>query len=188
MGENGRIVVNEANSGQFFRLTPLVAAVPLDRFECRIPEYAEYLKEDALRSQVDHVAKTWLLCEMESGEIAAYMSLVADGVRLSVAEKGLHHLDYPFKTIPAMKVAKLAVSEQARKKYKGLGSLMLYKASQIAWDCNDAFFAARFLTVDADVEQDEGVLAFYTKNGFAPNAELTNKKRKTISMRLDLYR
>jgi len=187
MGKNSQIVVTTGNSGQFFRLTPLVSAVPLDEFNCRIAEYSDYLKEDALRSQTDHVAKTWLLCEMESGRIAAYMSLVADGVRLSVAEKELHHLDYPFKTIPAMKVAKLAVSEAARQKYKGIGSLMLRKAGEIAWNCNDAYFSARFLTVDADVEHDGGVLAFYEKNGFVPNAELTNKKRKTISMRRDLY-
>jgi hypothetical protein len=150
MGENGRITVTESNSERFFSLVQLDAEAPVGNFKCSIPEYAEYLAEDALRSQADHVAKTWLLWETECRAIAAYMSLVADGVRLSVAEKELHHLDYPFKTIPAMKVAKLAVSEQARKKYKGLGSLMLYKASQIAWDCNDAYFAARFLTVDAD--------------------------------------
>ncbi|MDR1787967.1 MAG: GNAT family N-acetyltransferase [Treponema sp.] len=109
-------------------------------------------------------------------------------MRLSVAEKELHHLDYPFKTLPAMKVAKLAVDEAARQKYRGVGTYMLHQAAQIAWACNDAYFAARFLPVDADVEHDEGVLAFYEKNGFAPNAELTNRKRKTISMRLDLYR
>jgi hypothetical protein len=42
-------------------------------------------------------------------------------------------------------------------------------------------------TVDADIEHNEGVLAFYEKNGFIPNAELYNKNRKTISMRKDIY-
>jgi hypothetical protein len=32
-----------------------------------------------------------------------------------------------------------------------------------------------------------GILKFYEKTGFIMNAELYNKKRKTISMRLDLY-
>ena len=53
--------------------------------------------------------------------------------------------------------------------------------------CNDNYCAARFLTVDADIEHDEGVLAFYEKNGFIPNAEFNNKNRKTISMRKDIY-
>ncbi|MDR1230266.1 MAG: GNAT family N-acetyltransferase, partial [Spirochaetaceae bacterium] len=53
--------------------------------------------------------------------------------------------------------------------------------------CNDDCCAARFLTVDADIEHDEGVRAFYEKNGFIPNAELFNKNRKTIGMRKDMY-
>jgi hypothetical protein len=64
---------------------------------------------------------------------------------------------------------------------------MINKALAFAHICNRQLFAARFLNVDADIEHDKGVLAFYTKNGFAPNAELFNKNRKTISMRKDLY-
>ena len=56
-----------------------------------------------------------------------------------------------------------------------------------AIDCNEDYCAARFLTVDADIEHDEGVIAFYMKNGFIPNVELKNKNRKTISMRKDIY-
>jgi hypothetical protein len=41
-----------------------------------------------------------------------------------VPEKEVHALNYPFKTIPAMKMAKLAVSEFARKDYKGIGTDM----------------------------------------------------------------
>jgi hypothetical protein len=53
--------------------------------------------------------------------------------------------------------------------------------------CNDDYCAARFLTVDADIEHDKGVIALYEKNGFVPNAELYNKNRKTVSMRKDIY-
>jgi hypothetical protein len=110
-----------------------------------------------------------------------------DAVRLSGAEKELHNLKYPFRTIPAMKIAKLAVDSGTTKKYKGIGTFMITSAKRFAWACNSAYCAARFLTVDADVEHDKGVLAFYKKNGFASNAELLNKNRKTISMRKDLY-
>ncbi|GBU28415.1 hypothetical protein R84B8_01973 [Treponema sp. R8-4-B8] len=34
---------------------------------------------------------------------------------------------------------------------------------------------------------DKGVLVFYKKNGFIPNAVHYNKNRKTISMRKDIY-
>jgi len=48
MGENGRIAVTEDNGEDYFRLIPLIAGAPLDRFECRIPEYTAYLREEGL--------------------------------------------------------------------------------------------------------------------------------------------
>jgi GNAT superfamily N-acetyltransferase len=181
------IVITEDNGESYFALKRLTPDAPVGAFECRIGEYADYLREDALRAQADHVAQTWLLREESGGVIAAYMSLIADAVKLSTAEKELHRLDYPFKTIPAMKIGKLAVAEVFRQKYRGIGSLMLRHAGRFAQDFVNPYCAARFLTVDADVEHDEGVLAFYQKNGFLPNADLSGKHRKTISMRLDLY-
>ncbi|MDR0584821.1 MAG: GNAT family N-acetyltransferase [Treponema sp.] len=181
------IVITENNAGKYFRLMRLDASASITAFECRIGEYTDYLKEEALRAQVDHVAITWLLLEETSGEIAAYMSLITDAVKLSTAEKELHRLDYPFKTIPAIKIGKLAVCEAFRQRYRGLGRLMIYQAAQIATDNVNDYCAARFLTVDADIEHDPGVLAFYEKTGFVPNTELSGKHRKTLSMRLDLY-
>ena len=65
---------------------------------------------------------------------------------------------------------------------------MIEAAKGKALFCNEDYCAARFLTVDADIEHDKGVLTFYEKNGFIPNAELYNKNSKTISMRKDLYK
>jgi GNAT superfamily N-acetyltransferase len=184
---NPPVVITEDNGKLYFAIERLAAGAPVGAFECRIGEYSDYLREDALRAQADHVAQTWLLRERESHGIVGYMSLIADAVKLSTAEKELHKLDYPFKTIPAMKIGKLAVAEALRQKYRGVGTYLIYHASLIAQDFINPYCAARFLTVDADVEHDDGVLAFYQKNGFAPNAELSGKHRKTISMRLDLY-
>jgi hypothetical protein len=170
-----------------FKLEPLTPSTPLSHFMCIIAEYNEYLYQDALRSQDDHIARTWLLCERATGMIAAYMSLIMDAIKLSFTEKELHNLKYPFKTIPAMKIAKLAVDCGFSERYKGIGSFMIETAASKALACNDDYCAARFLTVDADIEHDEGVLAFYEKNGFIRNAELFNRNRKTISMRKDIY-
>jgi ribosomal protein S18 acetylase RimI-like enzyme len=116
------------------------------------------------------------------------MSLIADAIKLSVSEKELHHLDYPFKTLPAIKIAKLAVSRDFSEKYSGIGSFMIDSAELLAMDCNRDYHACRFLTVDADIEHNEGVRTFYEKNGFLLNNEFYNKNRKTVSMRKDLYR
>ncbi|MDR1468196.1 MAG: GNAT family N-acetyltransferase [Spirochaetaceae bacterium] len=185
---NMPVTITEDNAEHYFRLELLVADAPVEVFRCTVPEYAAYLREEAFRAQTDHVATTWLLREEVDGEIAAYMSLVADAVRLSNAEKELHKLRYPFKTIPAMKIAKLAVGEMSRHRYCGIGTHLIYQAGQIARYNINPYCAARFLTVDADIEHDAGVLAFYQKNGFVPNIEFSGKHRKTISMRLDLYR
>ena len=170
-----------------FNLEPLTKTMSLDSFFCHVEEYNEYLYNDALRSQQDHIALTWLLRERKTDSVAAYMSLIADAIKLSATEKELHNLNYPFKTIPAMKIAKLAVSQLFSETYKGIGSFMIGAAMWKALSCNNDYCAVRFLTVDADIEHDKGVLAFYEKNGFIPNVELYNKNRKTISMRKDIY-
>jgi hypothetical protein len=175
-------------SSAAFKLEQLDSDALLGGFVCSVEEYNVYLYEEALRSQNDHVALTWLLRERSTGKIAAYMSLITDAIRLSVSEKELHDLNYPFKTIPAMKIAKLAVSKEFTSKYRGIGSFMIDSARTIARKCNDHYCACRFLTVDADIEHNEGVRTFYEKNSFLLNGELYNKNRKTVSMRKDLYR
>ena len=182
-----RIEITSKNAIDYFYLEKLIPEKSFVPFNCRIAEYNEYLLQDAIRSFKDHIAKTWLLCEKKTGNIAAYMSLIMDSIKLSFTEKELHNLNYPFRTIPAMKIAKLAVDNSFSEKYKGIGSFMISAAMGKAIGCNEDYCAARFLTVDADIEHDKGVLAFYEKNGFIPNAELYNKNRTTISMRKDIY-
>jgi len=182
-----RVAINLRNGDTLFYLEQLAEGTPLGNFSCSIAEYDDYLIEDALRSQTDHIALTWLLRERTTGTIIAYMSLIADAIKLSLSEKELHGLNYPFKTLPAMKIGKLAVCESAQKKYKGIGSYMIDNALALARACNRQLFACRFITVDADIEHDKGLLVFYRKNGFTENEELNNKNRKTVSMRKDIY-
>ena len=170
-----------------FKMIPLLSIKSCIDFDCGLSEYNEYLQKDAIRSKEDHVTFTWLLVERSIGKTAAYMSLIMDAIKLSFSEKELHNLNYPFKTIPAMKIAKLAVDKNYSKIYKGIGTFMIENAVMLAVSCNTSYCAARFLTVDADIEHDAGVFAFYEKNGFIPNIELSNKNRKTISMRKDIY-
>ena len=183
-----RIQFGKKEELTLFRLEPLTPSLILSGFFCPVNEYNDYLYIDALRSQNDHIARTWLLRERATGKISAYMSLIMDAIKLSASEKELHSLNYPFKTIPAMKIAKLAVDGGFSERYKGIGSFMINAAMGKAINCNDDYCAARFLTVDADIEHDDGILTFYEKNGFIPNTELYNKNRKTISMRKDIFK
>jgi len=184
---NTPITVNYKNGNTLFYFEQLSSVSLLDSFSCLIAEYNNYLFDDALRSQNDHIALTWLLRERTTDTITAYMSLIADAIKLSLSEKEIHFLNYPFKTIPAMKIAKLAVSLPAQSKYKGLGTYMINKALAIARTCNRQLFACRFLTVDADIEHNKSVIEFYQKNGFVLNAEMNSKRAKSVSMRKDIY-
>jgi hypothetical protein len=184
---SNRIVITNKNGWNYFQLERFLSKEQLGHFSCSIAEYNDYLNIDAFRSWKDHIAFTLLLREKETKSISAYMSLIADAIKISVSEKELHNLKYPFKTIPAMKIAKLAVDSTVQEKYKGIGSFMIHIAKSFAVSCNRRYMACRFLSVDADIEHNADVLNFYKKNKFLLNEELFSKNRKTISMRKDIY-
>jgi hypothetical protein len=182
-----RIPVTLQNGSNFFHFEMLNAESPLEGFSCPVPEYNEYLVNDAVRSKYDHIALTWLLRDNEQKRIASYMSLITDSIKISSTEKELHSINYPFKMIPALKVAKLAVDKSFSEKYKGIGTCMIDFAASMARSCDKIHAACRFLSVDADIEHNTSILDFYKKNGFLLNEELYNKNRKTVSMRKDIY-
>lgn len=184
---DNRISVSLQNAPNYFHFEKLNSTSLLKGFRCSIQEYNEYLVNDAIRSRNDHIALTWLLRDNEQNRIASYMSLITDSIKISTTEKELHSLNYPFKMIPALKIAKLAVDENFSQKYKGIGTYMIEFAAFIARSCDDIHAACRFLSVDADIEHNANVLDFYKKNGFLLNEELCGKNRKTVSMRKDIY-
>jgi ribosomal protein S18 acetylase RimI-like enzyme len=183
---NSRIAIDTGNAPDYFVLRRLTTNTVLSAFDCAIAEYNTYLERDAVQAQEDSVAVTWLLYERGSNQIAAYMSLIADAIKLNMAEKELHNLNYPFRTLPALKIAKLAVSASFKAKYHGIGSYMITLATGFAEESNISNHACRFITVDADIEHDTGVTEFYEKNGFIPNIEMNNKHGKTVNMRKDV--
>lgn len=169
-----------------FRLERLSASSEIGSFYCCIEEYTQFLKEDSISYEDMHISNTWLLVEKSTKNVVAYMSIISDAIKLSGVEKtncGIESI--PFCTIPATKLAKLAVDRNFKK--KGLGTLMINLAASLALSCND-YQSSRFLTVDADIEHDPNLLVFYNKNHFVQNEKMNNRSSpKTISMRRDLY-
>jgi hypothetical protein len=68
---------------KLFLLEQLTEKTQLNSFVCSITEYNDYLLKEAVRSQKDQMALTWLFRERSTGNIAAYMSLIADAIKLS---------------------------------------------------------------------------------------------------------
>ena len=58
---------------RLFSLEQLKGIIHPGSFHCEIEEYNEYLFNEAVRSQNDQMALTWILRERSSGTISAYM-------------------------------------------------------------------------------------------------------------------
>ncbi|MDR3199885.1 MAG: GNAT family N-acetyltransferase, partial [Spirochaetales bacterium] len=72
--------------------------------------------------------------------------------------------------------------------YRHIGSLMMDFARNIADECNERLIACRVLTVDADIEYNKKLPAFYEKNGFtALHSKKYMKKTRTLPMWADVY-
>jgi len=123
-------------------------------------ELKKFLLEDALDNQKKLLSVTYLWFN-ENNEILTYITLLND--RINLVEKlhnkfknqGVH-----YKSLPALKIGRLCVSEKYKK--KGLGSLLINFAIDKASLIFNNASGCRFLTVDA---KDDSV-QFYKKQGF----------------------
>ena len=92
----------------------------------KFAEYKHFLYTDGLNYQMLFISQTYLLIEKDSREIIAYISLASDTVALNPKEKkksGLNEI--PFLFLPALKITKLAVSNNFCKKYEHIGSFLI---------------------------------------------------------------
>jgi len=184
------IFITPDNFNDYFIIEKLNVEHHIDGFDDDDEnEYTLFLRQDALKHQESHISNTFVLIERASLKIAAYISLVADAVTLQDDEKArLIIPEITFETLPALKIAKLAVAKKMGLSYRHLGSLMINFARNIADQCNERFIACRVLTVDADIEYNESLPIFYEKNGFiALHSKKYTKKTRTLPMWTDIY-
>jgi len=184
------ILITPENYSNYFVIEKLNAAHRIGDFnDDNVNEYTLFLKQDALKHQESHISNTFVLVEIESLTVAAYISLIADAVTLQDEERARLLLpDIFFETLPALKIAKLAVAQEMGRTYSHLGSLMIDFSRNIADQCNERFIACRVLTADADIEYDKNLPLFYEKNGFtALHSKKYSKKTRTLPMWSDIY-
>jgi hypothetical protein len=184
------ILVTPENYHEYFNIEKLNSTHCIVDFNNKnANEYTLFLKQDALKHQENHISNTFVLIEKESRTIAAYISLIADAVTLQGEERAQLMLpEIAFETLPAIKIAKLAVADELSNTYNRLGSLMIDFSRSIADQCNERLIACRILTVDADIEYDKNLPFFYEKNGFtALHSKKYTKKTHTLPMWTDIY-
>jgi GNAT superfamily N-acetyltransferase len=150
-------------------------------FTCGDDDLDDFLRTDALRLQAQRVASTYLAFFEE--QLVGYMTLLADAVVLETKERkrlALSSQDHP--SVPALKVARLAVHETFRATHAGAGTALLQIAHALALDIADRV-GCRLLTLDAY----PAALPFYEKLGFVVNRSRAYHGRQRPSMRLDIF-
>lgn len=159
---------------------------PMKKSEYRI--YSDYLLESALPYQSLFVTNTYLLIDNETNDAIAFVSLICDSITVTADEKNENSLTaVPFSAFPAIKIAQLAVSSKFEEKYNHVGSLLIDFAANMAFDISNDYVACRFLSVDADIENNPDSPDFYEANGFIRMTDKKyTKKTKIVCMYKDI--
>jgi hypothetical protein len=112
------ILLSSKNFTDYFTVERLRPDHTIGGFYSSVLEYAVFLKQNAYAYQTDYISNTFVLVDKVHKGIAAYVSLIADAVTLQDDEKTQLNIPHvPFVTLPALKIAKLAVDSTYLKKY-----------------------------------------------------------------------
>jgi GNAT superfamily N-acetyltransferase len=125
-------------------------------FESNSSELNEFLKEDALKNQIELISKTYLC--YYSDQLIGYITFATDILKAEEVQKEERIEDILYKEYPAIKIARLAVDKKYER--KGVGTFLLKFAVGKAYDISERV-GCRFITVDSKKES----IGFYKKSG-----------------------
>lgn len=139
----------------------------------------DFLKDESIDEQDKHLNITYLLIDNVNKILVGYVSLCNDCIRLELDEK--EELALTYATIPAMKIARLAVDN--RYKGHGFGKMLIQFSAYIAQEIQSQSGLV-FITLDCY----EHRLPFYERIGFVRNAiqPIQLEYDSPISMRISL--
>jgi hypothetical protein len=157
----------------------------LGEFDCGIDEYNTFIQNDAEHLIELNFTQVKLLVNKINADEAGYIALCSDSFLVDREEKEKYKI--PFSTYPSLKIGKLAINRNYRK--RKIGHYLIFLTLGIADEINEMGIACRFITVDADIEYDTKTPEFYEKFGFVYNEHsiYQGSKRKNRSMRYDIF-
>lgn len=123
-------------------------------------EMENFLKEEAFEEQEKGLNTTHLFIDREIGKIAAYVLLCNDSIGLELKERDEMGLTYT--TVPALKIARLAVANEYQG--KGMGKSLIQFSAYMGRKIKELSGLA-FLTLDCY----EHRVSFYESVGFVRN-------------------
>jgi len=153
----------------------------IDSFCSYEKELEDFLKEDALMQQNQHISATYLWFHRKTHQLIGYITLCPDCVKTKNLSKELSeklkNKGVSYKSLPTLKIGRLCVHDIFLR--KGIGKLMVQFALHKAINMNFNV-GCRFLYLDAKRNKDKSkdVIHFYKKLKF----EFYKNKDKNISL------
>lgn len=143
-------------------------------FDCRDLDLNEFLKEDALDHQKEHIAVTYL-CFYEEN-LVGYFTWLTDAIEIRGRDKRVFRkIGMTYRTYPAIKIGRLAIDKRYRK--QGIGSYLLKTViSNVLKYSED--IGCRYITVDAYPR----VKDFYGRMNF----KIYSQRKNVVFMYLDI--
>lgn len=145
-------------------------------------EMEDFIKKEALEEQEKGLNTTHLFIDRDTEKVAAYLSLCNDSIRLEIDEKD--DMDLAYSTVPAVKIARLAVSNEY--KHQGLGKILIQFAAYLGEKIRE-MSGITFITLDCYSHR----VSFYEAVGFVQNQiqpiELPYDSPVSMRLGLDAY-
>ena len=152
----------------------------IENFQSSNKELKDFLIEDALENQEMAISTTYLWFYNPKNEFVAYITILADAIRIHGTRLGKSFLDQgvDYKTLPAIKIGRLCVDD----KYigRGIGIQTTYFVMKKLIKLNETI-GCRFLVVDAKQE----AVKFYKKMEFEV---LKQREKGTLPMYYDMIK
>ncbi len=155
----------------------------ISNFNCYEQELTNFLKEDSLENQKQGISKTYLF--FKENNLVGYVTLLTDTLRLEgELREFFKNKDILYKTLPAIKIGRLAVDNNFQK--QGVGKAILKYSVHLTFKISQNYVGCRFLILDAKRNQDhlKDSVHFYKKFGFKT---LKERYKGTLPMYLDIY-
>lgn len=151
---------------QSFKIELLNQNHDLTNFDCGDLDLNDFIKNEALKEQNKKLNITYLITI--NNEIIGYFSLLTDKIEIKyikneeIKKNILSDLKNQYKTIPSVKIGRLAIDKKYAK--QGIGTLILKNIIYSLDEISKKEIGFRLITVEGYVE----AYHFYTTNNFVP--------------------
>ncbi len=158
----------------------------LKSFKCWEKDLVDFLIDDAYINQQKGISVTHLCFLKETKELVGYVSVLTDAINLTGDLKEYFRAkeNIQYKSLPGLKIGRLAVDERHMR--KGIGTQMVYLSVFFSEKIYSEYAGCRFITVDAkrNADPNKDSLHFYKRMGFKI---LRERDKGSVPMYLDLW-